>query len=152
MITFTCFIPQTRRAFEIPGSKSELRVVFELGEDQVAKALPLILLRGILFDMSIQVIEEEPLGETGFRVKRIGNPIETYGAISSRDSSIKINGVDGMIITMAIPALDEQILVKMLSLREKFLEVSILEEKDMLRKRTEEALKKGKANGKHKAR
>jgi len=122
---FDCIIPQTRRAFEIPGTKSEMRVTFELGEDQVPNALRLVLMRGQLFKMQIQAIEENTEG----KVKKIGDPLFTYGAISSRDSAIKINGLDGMTLSMSIPALDEITLVKMLSFREQYLRIIIPEEK-----------------------
>jgi hypothetical protein len=127
---FYANIPDTRRAFEIPGSKSEARLLLVMAEDMVPRCLPLILRRGELFMMSFQVLEEIPLDKQRqgrSRYKKTGLAIETLAAISSRDAAIRIGGSDGMSIYFAIPSLNEKTLVKLLSLREKLLEVTIQE-------------------------
>lgn len=127
-ITFLAQIPDTRKAFEIPGTRAEARVILTMTEDQVPACLPLVLLRGQLFDLHCQILEPilaSELKEGQFPFKKKGEPLETLAAISSRDSAIKINGADGMSVIFAIPTMNEALLVQLLRLREHYLQVTI---------------------------
>lgn len=126
-IKFIAEIPDSRKAFEIPGNRSEARLVLTMGEDQVHSCLRLILLRGLLFTMKFQVIS--PTENVKVPYKKVGDPVETFGAIAARDSAIRIHGVDGMAVMFAIPTINEKLLVQLLGLREKLLQVEILEGK-----------------------
>lgn len=129
---FYAQIPDNRKAFEIPGSKSEARLTLSIGEDQVPSCLRLILWRGQMFDMHFQIVEPIPADKqrkNGPKYRIIGNSLSTLAAISAKDGAIKINGVDGMSITFAIPTLDDRLLVRLLGLREKYLRIRIPEQK-----------------------
>lgn len=130
-LTFFAQIPDTRKAFEIPGSRAEARLILNMTEDQVPVCLPLVLLRGRLFDMSFQMLEPisaKELKEGQFPFRKFGKPLETVAAISARDSAIKINGADGMSVIFAIPTINEVLLVSLLRLRERYLQVTVFDQ------------------------
>lgn len=122
---FLAEIPDSRKAFEIPGNRSEARLVLTMGEDQVKNCLRIILMRGLLFTMRLQVVS--PTQNVKLPYRKVGEAVETLAAVAARDSAIRIHGVDGMAIMFAIPTLNEKLLVKLLGLREKLLQVEILE-------------------------
>lgn len=129
---FRAYIPNSNKAFQIPGTRTEARILLDLAETEVPKALKLILRRGEIFDMSFQILEEvkskQELGLLSEKAwRKSGEPIHTLASISSRDGAIRISGTDGMSIIFAIPALDDELLVQLLGLREHYLELWIAE-------------------------
>lgn len=122
---FICSIPPTKRAFDIPGSKADLRVSFDLPESEVSSGLYLILMRGKLFKITLFKIEvtQNEKGEDIFTDVEI---LTTWTSIAAKAAAIRVDGRnDGIGITLSFPASGQELFAKFLGLREELLRIKI---------------------------
>lgn len=125
---FRCSIPQTKRAFEIPGSRADLRVSFDLPESEVSSGLYLILMRGRLFKITLYRIEftENALKQ---QVETLVEVLTTWTSIAPKAAAIRIDGRnDGISVTLSFPSSGQELFAKFLGLREELLLVDVDEE------------------------
>lgn len=126
---FRCTIPPSKRAFDLPGSRGDLRVSFDIPESEMEQGIPLILLRGKLFKIEIFKLQFSEIEKDKPQVETKLSVIETWSSIAPKSSAIRIDGrEDGMSVTLSFPTISENLFAKFLRLREEPLLVEIDEE------------------------
>lgn len=122
---FRCSIPTSKRAFDVPGTRADLRVSFDVPESEMIQSIRLIVFRGLLFHLKIYEVIENPEGDPPETFELKG---ETLAMISPKANALRIDGEAGMSLTLSFPSISTDLFSLFLKLREKSLILDIDEE------------------------